>query len=95
MVLRRPLDIGSISAMLSLDKFDVLHCMKRISIYHLNNGGEQATLVQDLNTFMKTHFLQWLEVMSLLGLVSDAVPMLRIIENQIKVSIHFLTKYGY
>ena len=30
-VLRRPLDIGSISAMLSMDKFDVLHCMKRIS----------------------------------------------------------------
>ena len=64
-------------------------------VYHLNNGGERATLVQDLNTFMKTHFLQWLEVMSLLGLVSDAVPMLRILENQIKVSIHLLTKYGY
>ena len=182
-VLRRPLDIGSISAMLSLDKFDVLHCMKRISsliidgtasltkgtvrkvhkslvdylvsdrphsilhidpteqhhsltttcfeaikrltfnaghittshdnlknrssisqdisypceclVYHLNNGGGRATLVQDLNTFMKTHFLQWLEVMSLLGLVSDAVPMLRILENQIKVSLHLLAKYGY
>ena len=184
MVLQEPLDIGSISLMLSLDKFDVLHCMKRISSlivdgtesvtertvpkvhksfvdylvsdrphsilhidpteqhhsltttcfevikrltfnighimkshykcrsstiisqdisypcqwlgHHLENGGERVTLMEDVDTFMKTRFLQWLEVMSLQELVEAVVvPTLRILENQIKVSIHLLAKYGY
>ena len=202
-VLQEPLDIGSISLMLSLDKFDILHCMKRISslivdgtesltertvpkvhksfvdylvsdrphsilhinpteqhhsltttcfevikrltfnvghimtshdevtkslVYsfrlqashimtsydnhpssisqdisypckrlgrHLETGGERATLVEDVDTFMKTRFLQWLEVLSLTSGESVAVSTLRILENQIKVSIHLLTKYGY
>jgi nucleoside-triphosphatase THEP1 len=185
-VLQEPLDIGTISTLLSLDNFDVLHCMKRISslivdgtepltertvpqvhksvvdylvssrphpdlridlteyhhslttacfetirnkltfnigrittshqldneissispsqgiIYscwwlgrHLENGGERATLVPDVENFMKTHFLQWLEVLSLQKLVRIAVSTLKILEEQIKVSIHLLTKYGY
>jgi AAA ATPase domain len=65
---------------------------------HLENGGERATLVTDIEIFMKTHFLQWLEVMSLSlrGLVgSFAVSTLKILEKQIKVSTHLLTKkYG-
>ena len=179
--LQERLDIGTISILLSLDNFDVLHCMKRISslivdgtepltertvpqlhksivdylvsnradpdlhiehhdlltttcfesiqrltfnignitsshhydekvssisqgiIYpcrwlghHLNNGGERTTLVPDVERFIKTRFLQWLEVLSLQGLVeSVAVSTLRVLENQIKVSIHLLTKYGY
>ena len=193
-VLQEPLDIGSISLMLSLDKFDVLHCMKRISSlivdgtdlltkrtypkvhksfvdylvsdrphsilhidlteqhhsltttcfevikrlnfnvahimnshdwlpgkasysisrdisypcewlgHHLENGGERATLVEDVDTFMMTRFLQWLEVLSLKGRervswefkpLEVAAPTLRILENQIEVSIHLLTKCGY
>jgi len=188
-VLQEPLDIGTISMLLSLDDFDVLHCMKRISslivdgtesltemtvpqvhksfvdylvssrahpdlridafehhhsltttcfeiiwgltfnvghittshqlsydsdeispisqvsqgiIYsckwlgrHLKNGGERVTLVPDVEKFMKTHFLQWLEVLSLQKLVkSVAVSTLEILEKQIKVSIHLFTKYG-
>jgi nucleoside-triphosphatase THEP1 len=66
---------------------------------HLENGGERATLVPDVNEFMKTYFLQWLEVMSLQKLVdsaeSVAVSTLNILEKQIKVSIYLLTKYGY
>jgi nucleoside-triphosphatase THEP1 len=183
-VLQEPLDIGSISLLLSLHDFDVPHCMKRISslivdgtepltertvpqvhksvvdylvssrphpdlridstkhhhsltttcfksiqrlsfnvghitsshyydtnlspisqgiIYpcqwlghHLENGGERASLVPDVESFMKTHFLQWLEVLSLQNLVeSVAVSMLKTLEKQIKVSIPLLTKYGY
>jgi NACHT domain len=179
-VLQEPLDIGSISTLLSLDDFDVLHCMKRISSLivdgtepltertvpkvhksvvdylvssrphpdlridpteqhhsltttcfehiqrltfnvghittshqvdeeisstfqgitypfrwlgrHLKNGGERATLVPDVEKFMKTHFLQWLEVMSLQKLVdSVAFSTLKILEEQIKVSVHLLT----
>ena len=172
--LQERLDIGSISILLSLDKFDVPHCMKRISSlivdgtepltegtvpqlhksivdylvssradpdlriehhdsltttcfesiqrltfnvghitsshhydkkvspisrgityscrwlgHHIKNGGERATLVPDIEKVMKTRFLQWLEVLSLQGLVeSVAVSTLRILENQIKVSIH-------
>ena len=182
-VLQKPLDIDCISTMLSLDrdKFDVLHCMKRISSlivegtesltkttvpnvhkslvdylvsnrsdpnlhidvteqhhsltttcfksiqrlpfnvgcitsshrykditisqgitypcqwlrHHLENGGERATLVQDINNFMKTDFLRWLEVLSLEKVVkSVAISTLKVLEKQIKVSIHFLTKYG-
>ena len=177
-VLQQPLDIGSICTLLSLDDFDVPHCMKRISslivdgtepltektvpqvhksfvdylissrphpdlridpikqqhhsltttcfksiqkltfnvghittsyqfhmknssisqgtIYpcewfgrHLENGGERATLVPDVEKFMKTQFLQWLEVLSLQKLVdSVAVSTLEILEKHIKVSIH-------
>ena len=179
--LQERLDIGTISILLSLDNFDVPHCMKRISSlivdgtepltegtvpqvhksivdylvssradadlriehqdsltttcfesiqrltfnighitsshhydkkvapisqgitypcrwlgHHVMNGGERTTLVPDVEKFMKTQFLQWLEVLSLQGLVeSVAVSTLRILENQIKVSVHLLTKYGY
>jgi hypothetical protein len=61
--------------------------------HHLENGGERATLVPDVDKFMKTHFLQWLEVLSLQKLVdSVAVSTLKILEKQIKVSIHSLYK---
>ena len=185
-VLQEPLDIRSISMLLSLDDFDVPHCMKRISsliidgtepltkwtvpqvhksfvdylsssrplpdlrinptehhhslttdcfetiqkltfnighittshqhtkissisqgiIYpcrwlghHLQNGGERATLVQDIDKFMKTRFLRWLEVLSLQPedvVESVAISTLKILEKQIKVStIHLLTEYDY
>ena len=184
-VLQQPLDIDTISTLLSLDDFDVPHCMKRISSLivegtesltertvpqvhkscvdylvssrplpglrinptehhhaltttcfetinkrlifnvghittshqldmeissisqvitypcqwlgpHLENGGERATLVPDVEKFMKTHFLQWLEVLSLQKLVdSVAVSTLKILEKQVKVSIHLLTKCSY
>jgi hypothetical protein len=52
--------------------------------------------VPDVKEFMETHFLQWLEVMSLQKLVdSVAVSTLKILEKQVKVGIHLLTKYGY
>ena len=64
--------------------------------HHLENGGELATLVPDVENFMMTQFLQWLEVLSLRGLVwLIAVSTLKILVKQIKVSIHHLTKYGY
>ena len=189
-VLQEPLDIGSMSMMLSLDldKFDVLHCMKqissliiegtepvtektvpkvhksvvdylvnsradldlridlteyhhslttscfvviqsltfnvghtttshrrdwlneffkfyisRLSAYackwlgcHLENGGERATLVPDVEKFMKAHFLQWLEVLSVKNLVdSVAVFTLKIFEKLVKVTIPLPTKYSY
>ena len=63
---------------------------------HLENGGERATLVQDIDKFMKTDFLRWLEVLSLQGVVNEvAISTLKVLEKQIKVSIHLLTKYGY
>ena len=63
---------------------------------HLENGGERATLVPDVENFMITHFLQWLRVLSLQKLVdSIAVSTLKTLEKQIKVSIHLLMKCGY
>jgi hypothetical protein len=64
--------------------------------HHLENGGERATLVPDVKEFMETHFLQWLEVLSLQKLVdSVAVSTLEILEKQIKVSVHLLMKYSF
>ena len=64
--------------------------------HHLENGGKRVALVSDVDKFMKTRFLQWLEVLSLQGLVdSVAVSTLKILEKQVKVSIHLFTKYGY
>ena len=67
---------------------------------HLENGGERATLVQDVDKFMKTRFLRWLEVLSLEDVFypiedSVAISTLNILEKQIKVSILLFTKYGY
>ena len=66
--------------------------------HHLQNGGERATLVQDIDKFMKTRFLRWLEVLSLQPedvVESVAISTLKILEKQIKVSIYLLTKYTY
>ena len=63
--------------------------------HHLENGGERATLIRDVDKFMKICFLRWLEVMSLLKLVKVAISTLKFLEKHIKVSIHLLTKYGY
>ena len=61
---------------------------------HLENGGEQPTPVPDVEKFMKTDFLHWLEVLSLQGLVdSVAVSTLEILEKMIEVSKHLFTKY--
>ena len=66
---------------------------------HLENGGERATLVPYIETFMETHFLQWLEVLSLQKLARRvniaAVRILTILEKKMKVSIHLFTKYSY
>jgi ATPase family associated with various cellular activities (AAA) len=69
---------------------------------HLRKGGNRATLVPDVKEFMETHFLQWLEVMSLQKLVARDSPVdsvtvstLKILEKQIKVSMHLLTKYSF
>ena len=63
---------------------------------HLENGGERATWVPDVDKFMKTYFLQWLEILSLQRVVDFlAVSTLKIFKKRIKVSIYLLTKYVY
>ena len=60
--------------------------------HHLENGGKQAHLVSDVGIFMKNNFLQWLEVLSLQKLLdSVAVSTLKMLEEQINVSLHLLT----
>ena len=59
--------------------------------HHLENGGERATLEPEVEKFMKVHFLQWLEVMGLQNLANSvAVSTLKILEKQMKVSMHRL-----
>lgn len=58
----------------------------RYWIRHLENGDESVikwTLVED---FLKLHFLHWLEVMSLLGWVSETIRGIQAIQSLAKVS---------
>ena len=49
---------------------------------------ELATLVPDVEKSMKASFLQWLEVLSLHGMMESVA----VSEKQIEVSIHLLYK---
>ncbi|KAL3456232.1 hypothetical protein BJX64DRAFT_294281 [Aspergillus heterothallicus] len=45
-------------------------------IQHIERSESLLTEGDDILLFLQTHFLHWLEVMSLLGLISEVVPML-------------------
>ena len=94
---RLTFNVGDI--MTSYSMYDTYSSISRDITYpcqwlrsHLENGGERATLVPDVEKFMKTYFLQWLEILSLHGMIeSVAVSTLEILENQIEVSMHLFT----
>ena len=92
-------NVGRITTSHQLDR--EISSISQVIIYscqwlgrHLENGGKRATVVSDVEIFMKNHFLQWLEVLSVQKLVkSVAVSTLIVLEEQIKVSIRLLTHY--
>ncbi|PYH67712.1 Pfs, NACHT and WD domain protein [Aspergillus vadensis CBS 113365] len=57
---------------------DPLNCVRyacRYWVYHLVQSGCTSTDMEDILSFFNTHFLHWLEAMSLLGLFPDTVRL--------------------
>ena len=50
-------------------------------IHHLERRSALASRVENMLLFLQRHFLHWVEVMSLLGVLSDVVSMLDILQT--------------
>ncbi|KAL4887992.1 WD40-repeat-containing domain protein [Aspergillus ambiguus] len=53
----------------------------RYWVQHLIRSGEPATGMLIVIPFLKTHFLHWVEAMSLLGVISEALAMMRTLQS--------------
>jgi hypothetical protein len=58
----------------------------RYWVYHLKQSQAISSEIEDVQLFLQKHFLHWVEVMSLLSLVSEAVVMLDVLQMVISVS---------
>ncbi|KAF7585341.1 hypothetical protein BBP40_011179, partial [Aspergillus hancockii] len=55
----------------------------RYWIYHLKQSQALSSETEDIRLFLQKHFLYWVEVMSLLGLISEVVGMLDLLDTDI------------
>ncbi|KAJ5792654.1 uncharacterized protein N7503_008632 [Penicillium pulvis] len=53
----------------------------RYWVHHLEHNNFSLSEIERVETFLQTYFLYWVEVMSLLGLISDVVEMLNILQR--------------
>ena len=58
--------------------------------YHLGQSKDPVTEMDDAFLFLQEHFLHWVESMSMLGIVSEAVGIINTLQSVIQVS--FLCK---
>jgi hypothetical protein len=58
----------------------------RYWLQHLQKSQVLSSVIEDVRKFLQEHFLHWLEVMSLLGLISEVVGMLDLLHADISVS---------
>jgi hypothetical protein len=58
----------------------------RYWIHHLKQSQDLSSDIKNVQLFLQKHFLHWLEVMSLLGLISEVVGMLDLLHTGISVS---------
>lgn len=61
----------------------------RYWIHHLERGSYRVTDQDDIHTFLETHFLHWLEAMSILGLASEIVSGIRTLQSSVQVGSIF------
>ena len=59
----------------------------RYWIHHLKNSLVLSSDIEEVRLFLNKHFLHWMEVMSLLGLISEMIRMLDILRTMVSVSI--------
>jgi hypothetical protein len=58
----------------------------RFWIYHFQRGNIEICGYSQVHTFLQTHFLHWLEALSLTGNISDGVLGMRALESMLTVS---------
>lgn len=56
-------------------------------VYHIEQSCAQITDNHQAYRFLKSHFLHWLEALSLLGKISDSIAMIRTLQEHISVSL--------
>ncbi|KAJ5404019.1 hypothetical protein N7509_003890 [Penicillium cosmopolitanum] len=59
----------------------------RYWIRHLGNGDESVISWRLVEDFLKLHFLHWLEVMSLLGWVSETIGNITALQSLVKLAV--------
>ena len=59
----------------------------RYWIHHLAQTKEPAAEESSVFTFLEVHFLHWVEVMSILGLLSEAILMLALLQSVLQASV--------
>jgi hypothetical protein len=57
----------------------------RYWVYHVTQSRDPHAEMDDVFPFLREHFLHWVEAMSLLGLVSEVVGMLNLLQTVISV----------
>jgi len=71
-----------------VEKYVPLHVQYacRYWVHHLERSYIKLSDNFQVHTFLQTHFLHWLEVLSLIGKMSDGVLMVRLLESILTVS---------
>lgn len=64
----------------------VLQYACRYWVYHLSQSSAPAIILDQVLTFLKEHFLHWLEAMGILGMISEAIIAVNSLLRLTKVS---------
>jgi len=65
----------------------------RYWVYHLEQSGERIHDEGAVHAFLKRHFLHWLEVLSLIGNISDSIALVGTLRSLVDVSKYHLKYY--
>ncbi|TGZ80730.1 WD40 repeat-like protein [Ascodesmis nigricans] len=55
----------------------------RYWIYHLQRSGNEVSNDGNIEKFLQTHFLHWLEALSLMGMVLEGIDAIRALESKV------------
>ncbi|KAI9037866.1 uncharacterized protein KD926_011569, partial [Aspergillus affinis] len=78
-----------------INPLNICHCLSpelqyscRYWIHHVQKGQSSSSEIEEARLFLQKHFLHWMEVMSLLGLISEVVGMLDLLRTVIPEGNH-------
>ncbi|KAH9237198.1 hypothetical protein K456DRAFT_1504559 [Colletotrichum gloeosporioides 23] len=80
--LRATVDVQKINKDLSPEvQYACLHWT-----YHTDQAGASESLARDVDDFLRSHFLHWLETISLMGRAFDSLSLLKSLQNKLTIS---------
>ncbi|KAK1837423.1 Vegetative incompatibility protein HET-E-1-like protein 7, partial [Colletotrichum chrysophilum] len=80
--LRATVDVQKINKDLSPEvQYACLHWT-----YHTDQAGDSESLARDVDDFLRSHFLHWLETLSLMGRAFDSLSLLKSLQNKLTIS---------